>query len=345
MARRQAISATAVFGAAVGAFTAARWWVSRMRQEATEHAIVPETLPTTRQHTVHGPNDTLLAVYDTPAPRDDVPQIVFVHGWMGSHHIWDWVIRPLYGDARMVTFDLPFHGQSGAPQPDSISLDFFGDALKSVIDEVVPTGPIVLVGHSLGGMVILNALRCHGATLAPRLSATVLISTAASFSDTPTALVDYARPVFVSAKNVLRRGIADVTGRLVSSAVQHDSDMVWLFARSIQGRHAKPAITYGIVQTMRAAHPEALALITPAVLTLHERDGLTVAASRPLCLIGGSDDWLTPASVTHALGVQSGAEVVMFDEVGHVAPKEASDQVAAVIGRYVGIRQQPQETS
>ncbi|MEX2532379.1 MAG: alpha/beta hydrolase [Nitriliruptoraceae bacterium] len=342
MVRRQAISAIAAFGAVVGAYTAARWWVSRMREEAAAHAILPETLPATCQHTVRGPNDTLIAAYDTSAPRDGVPQIVFVHGWMGSHHIWDWVIRPLYGDARMVTFDLPFHGQSGAPQPEGIDLDFFGDALHSVINELVPSGPIVLVGHSLGGMVILNALRRHGAVLASRLSATVLISTAASFSDTPTALVNYVRPVFASAKNVFRSGIAGVAGRLVSSAVRRDTDMVWLFARSIQGRHAQPAITYGIVQTMRAAHPKALAAVAPAVLTLHERDGLTVAASRPLCLIGGSDDWLTPASVTHALAAQSGAEVVMFDEVGHVAPKEVADQVAAVIGRYVGIRSQPQ---
>ena len=344
MARRQVISATAAISAAVAAYSTARWWVSRMRRDAVEHAIVPAPLPTTRQHTVHGPHDTLIAAYDTPAANDNAPQIVFVHGWMGTHHVWDWVIRPLVGDARMVTFDLPFHGQSGAPQPDGIDLDFFGDALLGVIDELVPHGPIVLVGHSLGGMVVLNALRRHTARLSPRLAATVLVSTAASFDDTPTALVKYARPVFGPVENVMRSGFAHATGRLVSNAVQRDSDLLWLFARAVQGRHAKPAITYGIVQSAQAAHPDALGVVAPAVVTLHERDGLRVAASRPLCLIAGSDDWLTPQSVTEGLAEQSGAVVVMFDQVGHVAPKEAADQVAVVIRRYAGLPNQPKAT-
>lgn len=344
MAHRLAPSAVAVCAAALGAFMAERGFVAWMRREALVHACVLEPLPSTRQHTIHGPNATLIAAFDTPAARHDVPQIVFVHGWMGSHHVWDWVMRPLYDHAHMVTFDLPFHGQSGAPQPDGIDLDFFGDALIAVLADLVPKGPVVLVGHSLGGMVVLNALRRHASTIAPRLSATVLISTAASFDDTPTALVKFARPVFASVEHVFRRGVAALMGRVVSNAVQHDADLVWLFARFVQGRHAKPVITHGIVQSMRAAHPDALGVVAPAVVSLHERDGLTVAASRPLCLIGGRADWLTPASIMQGLSEQTGAEVVMFDEVGHLAPKEVADQVAEVIGRYVGVVSQPQAT-
>jgi len=244
-----------------------------------------------------------------------------------------------------VTFDLPFHGQSGAPQPEGIDLDFFGDALVHVLDDMVAAGPVVLVGHSLGGMIALNALRRHAAVLAPRLSATVLISTAASFVDMPTPLGNVARPVFGAAEAAVRHKMSRLATRVFAAAVRHDTDLLWLFARKVQGRHAQPAITHGIVQAMRQAHPEALGVVTPSVLALDERAGLAVAASRPLCVIAGSDDWLTPRAISTALGDASGGEVIVLDAIGHVAPKEAADQVAAIIGRYVGVHHQPQVTS
>jgi pimeloyl-ACP methyl ester carboxylesterase len=341
MARRGAITAATAGAALIGSYTCVRWLARRVREDAKTHAVTPELLPATRQHTVRGPNDTLLAVWDTPAARDDVPQIVFVHGWMGTHHVWDWVVRALAGNAHLVTFDLPFHGQSGAPQPEGIDLDFFGDALVSVIDDVLPRGPIVLVGHSLGGMVLLNALRRYPTKLSPRLASSVLVSTAASFADSPTALVTVARPLIGTVHTVMKQRVVNLIGRAVAAVVARDTDLLWLFAVKVQGRMPQPAVTYGIVQAARAAHPEALRTLAPAVVTLHERDGLAVAATRPMCVIAGSDDWLTPRAVTATLAAAAGAEMVMCDAVGHVAPKEAADQVAAVIGRYVGVRPKP----
>lgn len=338
MGRRGALTATMVAGGAAVAYAAVRFLARQIRAEATRHAVEPQMLASTRQHTVRGPKDTLLAVWDTPAPRTDVPQIVFVHGWMGTHHVWDWVVGALDGTAHMVTFDLPFHGQSGAPQPEDIDLDFFGDALVSVIDEILPSGPVVLVGHSLGGMVILNALRRHKDTLGQRLAASVLVSTAATFEDTSSALVRAARPLFGTVTTSLSQTVSRQFGEVVAHAVAGDADLVWLFARKVQGRNANPEVTYGIVQAIRAAHTKALTTLAPSVLRLDEREGLAVAASRPLCVVAGTDDWLTPHAVTKALAQTAEAEMVLCDAVGHVAPKEAAGQVASVIARYVGVR-------
>jgi pimeloyl-ACP methyl ester carboxylesterase len=41
-----------------------------------------------------------------------------------------------------------------------VSIDQLGRDLKAVIDAAVPQGPIVLVGHSMGGMTIM-ALAAH----------------------------------------------------------------------------------------------------------------------------------------------------------------------------------------
>src|SRR5439155_15028090 len=81
--------------------------------------------------------------------------LVFAHGFcldMGTFHFQR---QALDGEYRMVFYDQPGHGRSGRLADGEYTLDSLGTALRHVIDEVVPTGRIVLIGHSMGGMTIM----------------------------------------------------------------------------------------------------------------------------------------------------------------------------------------------
>jgi pimeloyl-ACP methyl ester carboxylesterase len=84
-----------------------------------------------------------------------VSAFVLVHGaWHGS---WCWEkVVPLLEEAghEVVAPDLPGHGQDGTPVPE-VTLAAYGERVAGVLDE--QPEPVVLVGHSMGGLAISEA--------------------------------------------------------------------------------------------------------------------------------------------------------------------------------------------
>jgi pimeloyl-ACP methyl ester carboxylesterase len=80
------------------------------------------------------------------------PDIVLVHGAWEEANIWQAVTPLLQKDGyRVVTVTLP--GRPSSPlSPDKVSLDLYGDTILNAIGN--PARPVVLVGHSFGGITI-----------------------------------------------------------------------------------------------------------------------------------------------------------------------------------------------
>ena len=89
----------------------------------------------------------------------DKPTIVFVHGAGMNHSVWTLQARYFaHHGANAVAIDLPGHGQSeGPPKP---SIEAMGDWVAAVVDRLAK-GPAVLVGHSMGALVCLQAAGAH----------------------------------------------------------------------------------------------------------------------------------------------------------------------------------------
>ena len=85
------------------------------------------------------------------------PTLVLVHGWALDRHVWDGQVGPLSARHRVVTLDLPGHGESGR-QRSRWTMAGFGDDVKAVV-EAVGARQVVLIGHSMGGPVVLEAAR------------------------------------------------------------------------------------------------------------------------------------------------------------------------------------------
>jgi pimeloyl-ACP methyl ester carboxylesterase len=84
------------------------------------------------------------------------PVLIFVHGGFCDRRDWSAQLRALAPRFRVVAFDLPGHGESAPPAEASVAA--LGQALCG-INERHGGGRAVLVGHSLGVNVILEALR------------------------------------------------------------------------------------------------------------------------------------------------------------------------------------------
>ena len=84
--------------------------------------------------------------------------VVLVHGWTCDSSSWAAQVPALAKKYRVLTLDLPGHGQSGSPKDGKFSMDLFARAVEAVRAEA-GNDKIVLVGHSLGAPVIRQYAR------------------------------------------------------------------------------------------------------------------------------------------------------------------------------------------
>jgi pimeloyl-ACP methyl ester carboxylesterase len=83
------------------------------------------------------------------------PALVFVHGWSCDRRYWDPQLDAFAARHRAVALDLAGHGESGAGRR-RWTMPGFGDDVVAVVRHLGP-GEVVLVGHSMGGDVVVEA--------------------------------------------------------------------------------------------------------------------------------------------------------------------------------------------
>ena len=112
------------------------------------------------------------------------PTLVLVHGWALDRRLWDGQVGGLAARHRVVTLDLAGHGVSG-PRAEW-TMAAFGEDVKAVV-EAVGAKQVVLVGHSMGGPVVLEAAR----RMPEAVKGLVLVDTLLDVEErTPPELID-----------------------------------------------------------------------------------------------------------------------------------------------------------
>jgi sigma-B regulation protein RsbQ len=100
-------------------------------------------------------SDGVLINYSVQGKGD--PALVFIHCWACSRHFWDNQVAEFSKTYRVVTIDLPGHGESGQGRK-NYSVESYGDDVKTVVTKL-DLKRVVLVGSSMGGPIALEATR------------------------------------------------------------------------------------------------------------------------------------------------------------------------------------------
>jgi pimeloyl-ACP methyl ester carboxylesterase len=104
------------------------------------------------------------------------PPLILIHGWGMDSTIWYYARRHLAKRFRVIVWDLPGLGRSRVKSRDAIDLARFAADLKSVIG-LAGGRPVVLVGHSIGGMTIQTLARDDAAFFNEQVAGSVLLNT------------------------------------------------------------------------------------------------------------------------------------------------------------------------
>ncbi|MBC8343176.1 MAG: alpha/beta hydrolase [Bacteroidetes bacterium] len=75
--------------------------------------------------------------------------IVFLHGFLENHEIWDKFTDKLSSKYRIISMDLPGHGRSSVLS-DNQSMELIAAEVKTIL-EILGIHKCLLIGHSMGG--------------------------------------------------------------------------------------------------------------------------------------------------------------------------------------------------
>jgi len=296
-------------------------------------------LPADRSLTVSGDDGVALHVEIVePDRRPEAPEltVVFVHGFCLDMGTWHFQRRRLARArtprCRMVFYDQPGHGGSGRKPSGDYSIDELGRDLRSVLQAVAPDGPLVLVGHSMGGMTIMALAEQEPELFAGRVVGVGLISSSAGDLDAvalglPEVLTRVRRPVTPLVAAALR-----IRPALLEKTRTVGSDLAYLLTRryGFGSHHPSPSLVE-YVERMNAS--TSVEVIAGYLRTLSEHDryaALDVFDGIETLIVCGDADLLTPVEHTREMArLLPGAELVEVGDGGHVTVLEHADLVNA----------------
>ncbi|MCR4514957.1 alpha/beta fold hydrolase [Aeromicrobium sp. 50.2.37] len=244
--------------------------------------------------------------------------VVFVHGWVCTLDTWHYQRLALRGLVRMVFYDQRSHGASGRSSRHGSSFEQLADDLRTILDEVAPDGPVVLVGHSMGGITVQQLAAESPSLFGDRVVGAVLLSTSAG------RLVRQS-PGLRRLLPLLRAGSPLLDwGRTFNS---YSVVRRWAVGPDAPQKYADMSD-----EMILRAHTSVLLDFYPAFVDLDVRTGAKGLAQVPVVVACGTKDLLTPISHARRLAdAIDGAELVTLEDAGHMIPFEENVAVTRAI--------------
>lgn len=343
---------TGALGAAVLGGVAAQRAVVRRYHQLVDDEGSYDGLPADRSYTVAAEDGTTLYVEEV-GPADADLTVVFAHGWtlrLGSWHFQRQALQGKgFGDpsrggaeAKLVFYDQRSHGRSGRAEAGTNTLDELSADLAAVIATAAPTGRLVLVGHSMGGMAVMSLAAQRPALFAERVRGFVLIGTSAQFGRGRGS-----RPAVPGADQLVRvmSAAASRYPALLERSRPAVRDAVWLITRNMGfADRTIPVTLVDYVDRMITETPvEVIAAYLPAIMSHDVRAGLPTLRSLPGAIICGAADRLTPVEQSRQLAVAlPKAKLLIIPGAGHMVvmerPDLVSDTIRAVLRQAVKAR-------
>jgi pimeloyl-ACP methyl ester carboxylesterase len=236
-----------------------------------------------------------------------------------------------------VFYDQRSHGASGRSPKDASTIDQLGRDLHAVLDAVVPNGPVVLVGHSMGGMTILALADEYPELFGDRVVGVALLDTSAGkLADTLFRLPGWlgrgltqVAPTLVSVAN--RQAERLETGRRVGT------DVEFLMTRYLSfGPDVAPSLVAFMARMIAGTSVEVMTEFFDTFLTHDKLAALNVLRGVPVLISCGERDTLTPASHSQQMAdALPDAELQIIPGAGHMAIIERHTEVNDALRRLV----------
>ncbi|MFF3329395.1 alpha/beta fold hydrolase [Streptomyces sp. NPDC002888] len=271
--------------------------------------------------------------------------VVFSHGYCLNQDSWHFQRAALRGVVRTVHWDQRSHGRSGRGkaqiQDDApVTIDQLGRDLKAVVDAAAPDGPIVLVGHSMGGMTVMALAALYPDFIRERVVGTALVGT----SSGRLGEVNFGLPV--AGVNAVRRvlpGVLKALGQRAELVEKGRRATAELFAGIIKrysfaSREVDPGVERFAERMIEGTPIDVVAEFYPAFTDHDKTEALAHFTDMPVLVLAGVADLVTPSEHSEAIAdLLPDAELVLVPDAGHLVmlehPEVVTDRLADLLTR------------
>jgi len=233
--------------------------------------------------------------------------LVFLHGLGGGHHAWELQL-PYFGGLGYPShaWDQPGYGHSPIIEP--YDLEQISASLARLIESLADE-PVVLVGHSMGGMIAQETYVRY-----PQLvKALALCFTSPAFAGGSS---EFTKQFIAARIGPLDEGktMAEIAAQLIPTMGSNSKLAVQIMA-------GVPADTY-----RKAVH----------LLTTFDRRKELAAIKVPSLVVAGSDDKTAPPVVMEKMaGKIPGAKYVLIEGCGHLGPMDQPQAFNAALHSFL----------
>ncbi|SDF54231.1 Pimeloyl-ACP methyl ester carboxylesterase [Blastococcus aurantiacus] len=278
---------------------------------------------------------------------DDAPvTLVLAHGWTLAQASWDDVAHLLTpkvaaGELRLIRYDQRGHGRSTwgryADDVAELSIDQLGADLGALLDQLVPTGPVVLGGHSMGGMTIMCLAAARPELFTDRVGGVALVSTSAGdLAPSGEKLAERLQlklaPGLVTAAIGGARLVERFRQLVPPSHPRHRK----IVRELLYGADATDEMVIAGAEIMHASTVRAFAAFYPALGQHDKRTELKALSGVPVEVLVGDSDKLTPQRHSRQLAeALPDAALHVADRTGHMLIQERPRLVADAIERLL----------
>ncbi|MGW2229396.1 alpha/beta fold hydrolase [Streptomyces formicae] len=275
--------------------------------------------------------------------------VVFSHGYCLSQDSWHFQRAALRGVVRAVYWDQRSHARSGRGVDQlergvPVSIDDLGRDLKAVIEAAAPEGPLVLVGHSMGGMTTMALADQFPELIRERVVGVALVGT----SSGQLGQVNFGLPV--AGMNAVRRVLPGVLRALGSQAELVERGRratADLFAGvikrySFSSKDVDPAIARFAERMIESTPIDVVAEFYPAFTEHDKAEALKHFADLPVLVLAGEHDMVTPSGHSEAIAERlPDAELVLVPDAGHMVmlehPEVVTERLVELLARAGGV--------
>ncbi len=280
---------------------------------------------------------------DVPNGASPELTIVFVHGFslrLASWHFQCDQLAAEWADRnyRFVFYDHRGHGESDPAPAETCTIAQLADDAAAVIRSTVTSGPVVVVGHSMGGMTVMGLARRHPALFSSTgpVAGVGLVATASRGLTEAGLGEGLGNPVIDAFRLSVRRA-----PRLVQAGrgLTRQALEPVLVAASFGPAFFSPALGSAVEKMIQSTPIETIVNFLHALEIHDESTALPVLAQVPTTVVCGDKDRLTPLPNSVRMYSQLGPDsrLVVVKGAGHMVqmeePRLVSDAIVDLVDR------------